>query len=86
MKSNREFYHGVMCALAVVKTLEDGTLFDEIVETMDGAALLKEARRSGKMRWSGLDRYIRRQWWALKQCEQEELRSCGPAPGASHDP
>lgn len=60
-EGDRMVYMGIICALAVVVAHGSDTIYDEIVATVDQDVLLYEARRSGNMRWSGLDKFMRRQ-------------------------
>ena len=55
--SDDEFYKGICSALAVVTLFDMETIFDEIVGTVDAVALVKFARKTGSMRWSGLTKY-----------------------------
>jgi hypothetical protein len=61
-QSDRDFYGGVICALAVVHYAGEETIYDEIVQSVGGRAkLLAVARREGNMRWSGLDKHLKRE-------------------------
>lgn len=53
----RDFYAGMLAALAVVALHDQETVFRNIVETADEEALIKVARADGAMRWSGLSKY-----------------------------
>ena len=56
-RSHDDFYAGMLAALAVVALHDEATLFREIVETADEAALVEFAQRDGMMDCSGLARY-----------------------------
>lgn len=59
---DKGFSAGIVSALAVLRAWrEDGAMYDEIVQSAGEAEVLAEAKRSGAMRWSGLDAYKRRQ-------------------------
>lgn len=51
------FYSGMLAALAVVAQHDNETIFREIVELDDAAALVAFARRDGQLECSGLVRY-----------------------------
>ena len=53
----QSFYAGVLSALAIVALHDERTLFDEIVIAVGETDLVKTARRTGAMRWSGLSKY-----------------------------
>jgi hypothetical protein len=54
------FFAGALCALAAIKRFEDSVMYDEIVKSVGARNLLNEARRSGNMRHSGLDKWYRK--------------------------
>ena len=60
MKTSEEFYLGAICALAAMATFGEDTIYDEIVKTFDEDELIRVARKTGNMRWSGLDQYRKR--------------------------
>ena len=60
-RENKNWLWGYICALAALHEYEEDTLFDHVVDSFGEAeALVKEARRDGAMRWSGLSGYVRR--------------------------
>lgn len=65
MSADVEFLRGVTAALAVLEVSGEGcsTLYEEIVGTVGGAKLIRQARRDGAMRWSGLGKYTRSDHW-----------------------
>jgi len=57
-KLNEESYNaGVITTLAIIAQFDARTIFDEVVKSVGAEALVKTARRTGAMRWSGLTRY-----------------------------
>jgi hypothetical protein len=54
----RSFYYGILSALAVVDIHDSPTIRDEIIDTVDAKALIREAKRTGSLEWSGLDKYL----------------------------
>lgn len=59
-QSDKWFCVGVLSALAQVKVAGETTLFDEIVSACGRKELLKTARLTGNMKWSGMSEYLRR--------------------------
>ncbi len=53
------FLSGMLAALAVVSDAEADTIRDEIVATAGFEDLIRVARKTGSMRWSGMSRYLR---------------------------
>lgn len=51
------FYAGVLSALAIIAVHDEQVTFDEIVSATGRDELVKQARRDGAMRWSGLIKY-----------------------------
>lgn len=64
MKGHRvddhSFYSGVICALAVLDSHGQDTIYDEIVDSIGNEELIFLARKDGSMKWSGLSRCFRR--------------------------
>lgn len=56
----RQFYLGVVAALAIMAIHGQDTIYDEIVEEVGAEELIRVARRDGALKWSGLSDYIRR--------------------------
>ena len=60
-KAKEGWIWGYVCALAPLSEFGEDTIFDHVVDSSGAAeALIKHARRSGAMRWSGLSGYVRR--------------------------
>lgn len=57
----REFLRGATAVLAHMTRSGEAcsTLYNETVEFIGAEPLLKQARRDGAMRWSGLSQYVR---------------------------
>jgi hypothetical protein len=60
MSTDQAFFAGVLSALTVVRQYGHDAIFNEIVRSCGGDRLVEEARRSGNMRSSGLDEWLRR--------------------------
>lgn len=60
MKASEEFRRGMLAALAVVALHGEDTIYDEIVRTQGRDELATQARKDGAMRWSGMDKCLRR--------------------------
>lgn len=56
----RQFYLGVVAALAIMAIHGQDTIYDEIVEEVGAEELIKVARRDGALKWSGLSGYLKR--------------------------
>jgi len=58
---NVEFLRGATAVLAHIETSGEGcsTLYNEIVQFIGAASLIRQARQDGAMRWSGLSKYAR---------------------------
>ncbi len=64
---NTAWYRGFTVALAVLCGYGEDTIFDDVVENSgDVEALIKQARKDGAMRWSGLSGYVRRRRLSLR--------------------
>lgn len=60
-REQREWIRGYTCALVALAPWGEDTIFDEVVESSgEVEALIKQARRDGAMRGSGLSGYVRR--------------------------
>ena len=59
--ADRDFYRGVAAALAVVYTVDQPGIYDEIVQSVDEKELINQARKDGAMKWTGLYDYQKRQ-------------------------
>ena len=60
-EEQKAYYRGYICALAVLSAYGQDTIFDDVVDSSGEAeALVRQARRDGAMRWSGLSAYVRR--------------------------
>ena len=60
-KEKKTWLWGYICALASLHEFGEDTIFDHVVDSSGEAeALIKQARRAGAMRWSGLSGYVRR--------------------------
>jgi len=59
-QEKQAWYRGFIAALAPLAPFEEDTIYDEVVNTVDEAELIQQARKDGAMRWSGLSRYVRR--------------------------
>ena len=57
------FYDGIVAALAALKLHCEPTSVEycEVLQNCDEEEVIKAARKSGNMRWSGLDKYMRYQ-------------------------
>jgi len=53
---NEDFYAGMLCALAVVESLGEDAIHDQIVQTVPRDELLRVARKFGDMKLSGMAR------------------------------
>lgn len=53
------FLAGILAALAVVSDAGADTIRDEIISTAGLEDLIRVARETGSMRWSGMSRYLR---------------------------
>lgn len=53
-KNNKDFYAGIITALAIVDLHGEDTIYDEIVNTCDVAELVKHAKQDGELEYSGL--------------------------------
>lgn len=53
----RNFYHGVIAALAVVALHDNKVIFDEIVGTCDERELIRAAVEDESAEWAGLVKY-----------------------------
>ena len=60
MKAEREWLRGYTVALAALSHFGEDTIFDAVVTQGEPDALIRQARRDGAMRWSGLSGYVRR--------------------------
>ena len=59
--ADRAWLWGYICALAPLNEYAEDSIFDHVVDSSGEAeALIKQARRDGAMRWSGLSGYVRR--------------------------
>lgn len=58
-RAHKAFLNGMICALAVVYTHDEETVWREIVLTQGDAELRAHARRTGALRWAGFSRYKR---------------------------
>lgn len=52
------FYYGILSALAVIDIHDNPVIRDEIIDTVDEKALIREAKRRDCLEWSGLDKYL----------------------------
>lgn len=56
---NIERTRGAICALGTLWAIQrDTVVFDEVVEALGPDDLVKQARKDGNMRWSGLSDYL----------------------------
>ena len=63
-KVKKDWLWGYICALAPLNEYGEDSIFDHVVDSSSEAeALIKQARRDGAMRWSGLSGYVRRKAW-----------------------
>lgn len=60
MKKSNDFFDGVVAALAHLKGHDQPTMYDEIVQGCGEEEVIKAARRSGNLIWSGLSDYLYR--------------------------
>jgi len=51
------FYAGIICALAFIKSHGEETVFHDVVNSVDAKKLVEHAKKHGQMRWSGLSKY-----------------------------
>lgn len=51
---------GYTVALATLVQFGQDTIYDAVVEQGEPEAMIRQARRDGAMRWSGLTGYVRR--------------------------
>ena len=58
MKNKKDFYAGIISALAVVKLHNEDTIHSEIVALCDLNELLAHARAEGEIEFAGLNEYI----------------------------
>jgi hypothetical protein len=56
----RAWLRGFTVALASLAPFGQDTIYDEVVSSGDPEALIRQARKDGAMRWSGLSGYVRR--------------------------
>ena len=53
---------GAICALGTLWAIERNTVvYDEVVRALGPDDLIKQARKDGNMRWSGLSDYLKRE-------------------------
>ena len=58
---DRTWRRGYTAALAALAPYGEDTIFDEVVDAFGAPeVLIKQARKDGAMRWSGLSGYVRR--------------------------
>ena len=62
MKNQKDFYAGIISALAVVKLHNADTIHSEIVALCDVNELLAHAKSEGEIEFAGLDEYEVRYW------------------------
>ncbi len=55
-----EWLRGFTVALASLAQFHEDTIYDEVVWSGEPEAVIRQARRDGTMRWSGLSGYVRR--------------------------
>lgn len=55
-----EFLRGATAVLAAMAIHEQDSMYDECVRSIGADDLIRQARRDGAMRWSGLDKYVKR--------------------------
>jgi hypothetical protein len=56
------WYRGYTCALAPLSFYGEDSIFDYVVENAGNVGvLIKQTRKDGAMRWSGLSGYVRRE-------------------------
>lgn len=62
-KDDGRFYDGVIAALGALRGMESpaSVHYHEVARTFDLDELCDRARRTGNMRWAGLDKYMRYQ-------------------------
>ncbi len=57
---HKAWLRGYTVALAILAPFGQDTIYDAVVEEGEPKALIRQARRDGAMRWSGLAGYVRR--------------------------
>ena len=57
---HQAWLRGYTAALATLAQFGQDTIYDAVVKEGEPEALLRQARRDGAMRWSGLAGYVRR--------------------------
>lgn len=58
--ASREFYSGMLCALAVIHNAGFDSLHDEVVGTADRRQLWRVAQHDGALVWSGMSAWRKR--------------------------
>lgn len=69
--SKRDFYAGVISALAVVDLHGMNTIYDEIVSLCNVDELIAHARREDEIEYSGLKKYIKRNGLSITPKQKE---------------
>ena len=57
---NQAWLRGYTVALAALAQFDQSTIYDAVVDGGEPEAIIRQARRDGAMRWSGLSGYVRR--------------------------
>lgn len=58
---HQAWLRGYTSALAALAQFGQDTIYDEVVEAGEPDPMIRQGRRDGAMRWSGLSGYVRRQ-------------------------
>lgn len=61
MTVSDDFYAGVLSALTIVSAAGQDTCRDEIIAATGEDDLIRVARKTGAMRWSGMSRWLKEQ-------------------------
>ena len=59
-KDAQAWLRGYTVALAALSQFGEDTIYDAVVVQGEPDAMIRQARRDGAMRWSGLSGYVRR--------------------------
>ena len=59
-KDDQSWLRGYTVALATLSQFDQDTIYDAVVAGGEPDAMIRQARRDGAMRWSGLSGYVRR--------------------------
>lgn len=68
---NRDFYAGIITALAILTLHDQQTIWQEVVDTCDKEVLLRHARKEGELEFAGFCKYRQ---CGHRKCMKEDER------------